>query len=359
MSAGQMTGSRSRVFLFPAIVLFAAISWLVFDGLRIKAQHAAKYALPADVSGPSLLEFLRQMDGAGNAPKSLLESSNMEPIYQAVVEAHDLLRPNLGSLTKSEQREAEYYYLAYSALAMTHGVTPCTDAAIKTLLQESRSFLFQATSFGTREREIMNRTINLLEATGRAEDETQFVDALLQHLNESPGLASETTTKSISTLSSIADRLNMMNQVLSLTSHTIDQKPFDIKDLRGKVVLIEFWGTRCIPCLQELPALKRIYQANRGRFEIVGICLTSEPARVENFIKDHDITWTQLCDDRAIGWECNQRLAEQFGIQGVPASLLVDPNGVVVKMGVRPLSPTKSLDLEECLRIALLNAETK
>lgn len=205
----------------------------------------------------------------------------------------------------------------------------------------------------------MNRIMNLLEATGRIENEIQFVDTLLKHLNESPGLASDANTKAVSTLTGIANRLNMMNKVLSLTSHTIDQKPFDIEDLRGKVVLIEFWGTRCIPCLQDLPALKRIYQTNLGRFEIVGICLTSEPARVENFVKEHDMTWTQLCDDRAIGWECNQRLAEQFGIQGVPASLLVDPNGVVVKLGVRPLSSNKSLDLEECLNAALLNWETK
>jgi thiol-disulfide isomerase/thioredoxin len=349
MSVGQMIGSRVRVLFFPTIVLFAAIGWLAFDGYRMKAKQAAKYALPADISGPSLLEFLRQMDGAGNAPKSILESSNMEPICKAVVVAYDALRPNIDSLTDSEQREAEYYYLAYSALAITHGVTPCTDAAIGTLLEESRSFLIQATSFGTREREIMNRIMNLLEATGRIEDELQFVDALLRHLDESPGLASESTTRAVSTLTSIANRLNMMNKVLSLTSHTIDQKPFDIQDLRGKAVLIEFWGTRCIPCLQELPALKRIYQSNRERFEIVGICLTSEPARVENFVEEHDMTWTQLCDDRAIGWECNQRLAEQFGVLGVPASLLVDPNGVVVKIGVRPLSANKFLDLEECL----------
>jgi thiol-disulfide isomerase/thioredoxin len=266
-----------------------------------------------------------------------------------VIEAYDVLRRDKSGLTANEQREAEYYNLAYSALAMTHGVTPCTDDGVGTLLAESRSYLLQATSFGTREREIMNRIMTLLDGTGRIEEEIQFVDFLLEHLTKSPQLASNTTSNVISTLRGVANRLNMLNKVVSLKSHTIDQKPFDLEELRGKVVLVEFWGTRCIPCLQELPALKRIYEANRERFEIVGICLTSEPARVENFVSQHDITWTQLCDDRAIGWECNQRLAEQFGILGVPASLLIDPNGVVVKMGVRPLSPNKSLDLEECL----------
>jgi thiol-disulfide isomerase/thioredoxin len=350
MSAWQRIESRVRVLFFPAIVLIAAIAWLTFDGLRMKADQAAKYALPTDTSGPSLLEFMRQMDGAGNAPKSLLESSNMEPICQAVVEAYDALRPSKDSLTDSEQREAEYYFLSYSALAMTHGFTPCTDAAIETLLIDTKSYLWRAATFGTREREIMNRTNTLLEGTGRIDQEAEFVDSLLEHLRQNPDLDSSPAKGSITHLERISNRLSMMNQVLSLTSHTIDQESFDLESLRGKVVLIEFWGTRCIPCLQDLPALKRIYKTNRDRFEIVGICLTSEPARVENYLEEHGIEWPQLCDDRTIGWECNQRLAERFGVLGVPASLLIDPNGVVVKMGVRPLSPNKSLDLEECLK---------
>ncbi len=357
MNAWQRIANNARMLLFPAIVMLVGIGWLTIDGLRMKAKQASKYALPSDTSGPSLLAFLRRMDGSGNAPKSILESSNMEPIYKAVTEAYDLLKQNTNGLTEQEQREADYYYLAYSSLAMTQGITPATESAVKALLASSNEYLFQSNSFGTREREIMSRMISLLEGLGRIDEEVKFVESLLGHLKQKPLSDSETTSRAVLTLESVANRLNMMNKVLVLKSTTIDKKPFDIERLRGKVVLVEFWGTRCAPCIQELPALKRIYQTHRDKFEIVGICLTSEPGRVENFIMEHDMTWTQLCDDRSIGWECNQRLAEEFGVLGVPASMLLDPNGTVVKIGVRPLSPNKTLDLEECLQAIYSNRE--
>lgn len=345
----KLTGRRMQMLLFPALMMLVVSGWLVLDGLRSKAKQAARYALPTDTSSPSLLEFLRRMDGSANAPGSLLESSNMGPICKAVAEAYTVLARNRDRLSEVQQREADYYYLAYSALAMTHGITPCTDASVDPLLAGSRSFLFRADSFGAREWEIMNRTLALLEATDRIAAEVRFVNELRDHIRNSPGLASGTATNALSSLERISGRLSMLGQVAELTSRTIDQQPFDIGSLRGKAVLIEFWGTRCIPCMRDIPALKRIYQSNRERFEIVGICLTSEPARIENFTAEHDLPWLQLCDDRSIGWECNQRLAEQFGVLGVPASLLIDPNGVVVKLGVRPLCANKALDLEECL----------
>ncbi|MCU0720856.1 MAG: hypothetical protein MUC83_14190 [Pirellula sp.] len=61
------------------------------------------------------------------------------------------------------------------------------------------------------------------------------------------------------------------------------------------------------------------------------------------------MNWIQLCDDRGAGWECNMRLAERFGVTGVPKTLLVDPQGRVVKFGVRPMVTNKALDLETCL----------
>ena len=112
MNAWQRIANNARMLLFPAIVMLVGIGWLTIDGLRMKAKQASKYALPSDTSGPSLLAFLRRMDGSGNAPKSILESSNMEPIYKAVTEAYDLLKQNTNGLTEQEQREADYYYLA-------------------------------------------------------------------------------------------------------------------------------------------------------------------------------------------------------------------------------------------------------
>lgn len=350
MSKWRINWRWMRFLVVLLIVVFSGIGWLVLDGLYIKAQQASKYALPVDTSGASLLEFLRRMDGSGNAPKNILESSNTEPICKAVLDGYQILCQNKDGLTDRELREADFYGQKYRALAMAQGFTPYTDAAMEDFLTSAHSYFQHATSFGAREQEIMNHAINLLEGTGRINQAVQFVESLKEHLNQSPELASDTTENVIKHLRRVADRLNLMNQELSLNSHTLDKKPFDLESLRGKAVLIEFWGTRCAPCIADFPALKRIYDANRERLEIVGICIMSEPARVENFIAEHDINWIQLCEDRGAGWECNLRLAERFGVTSVPRTLLIDPSGKVVKLGVRPLIQNKSLDLETCLQ---------
>ncbi|XZE20727.1 redoxin family protein [Pirellulaceae bacterium SH449] len=357
MSAVQRINFKINGLLIPTVILIAAVGWLTYDGLRIKSMQASKYAMPTDTSGPSILEFLRIMDGAGNAPKSIFESSNIESICKAVIEANGLLSHNQDGLTDSEQREAVYYYINYSALSIMHGFTACNDTTIESFLAITNSYLAKASSFGTREREIMNRTMTLLDGAGRIDDEILFVEGVIEQLTHRPELSSDSTTRTVTTLKNVLGRLRMVNNVVELSSSTLDQRPFNIRDLRGKVVLIEFWGTRCTACLQDLPALKRIYKKHRNRLEIVGICLTSEPARVQNYVTEHSLPWTQLCDDRTIGWECNQQLAEQFGVLSVPTTLLVDQDGVVVKLGVRPLANEEFFDLEECLNRLFSNQE--
>jgi len=239
--------------------------------------------------------------------------------------------------------------LKYGALSIAQGFTPDTDANMDELLTQVNSFLRLALNFGAREREIMNLSISLLEGTNRIDQTVVFVSELKNHLAENSELGLDGNRGTILHLKQVVDRLKLINQELSLESNTLDQKPFNVESLRGKAVLIEFWGTRCAPCIADLPALKRIYEANPDRLEIVGICLMSEPARIENFVAEHGLNWIQLCDDRGVGWECNLRLGERFGVTGVPKTLLIDPTGKVVRLGVRPMMSDKALDLEACL----------
>jgi thiol-disulfide isomerase/thioredoxin len=349
--------SRNRIRFLVTSVLVATIatSLMAINGLYVKSQQESKYALPSDTSGTALLEFLRRMDGSGNAPKSIFETSNAESICKAVSEGYRALVQSKDGLTERELREADFYHLKYGALSMAQGFTPATDTYWESFLSQVNSFLRLASTFGAREREIMSLTISLLEGTDRIDQTVLFVDALREHLvaNQELGAngdnAANGNNGTIVHLKQVSDRLKLRNQLLSLESSTLDQKSFNIESLRGKAVLIEFWGTRCAPCIADMPALKRIYNANRDRLEIVGICLTSEPARVENFVAEHGLNWIQLCDDRGAGWECNMRLAERFGVTGVPKTLLVDPQGRVVKFGVRPMVANKALDLETCL----------
>ena len=141
---------------------------------------------------------------------------------------------------------------------------------------------------------------------------------------------------------------------IQLQSNTLKGEPFDIQSLRGKVVLIEFWGTRCAPCIADQPVLKRIYREYRERgFEIVGICLHAEPERIRRFVDEHELPWVQLCHDKSTSIECNKPLTDRFGVEAVPTTLLIDKDGRVIAQGVRPLHSIQGQDLECFLKSRL------
>lgn len=97
-----------------------------------------------------------------------------------------------------------------------------------------------------------------------------------------------------------------------------------LKDLRGKVVLIDFWATWCGPCKKEMPNLKKIYEKYaRDGFEIIGISLDDNEKLVDGFIKDHTLAWPQVCGKVSVDF------ADKWGIDAIPAMFVIDRKGKV------------------------------
>lgn len=101
---------------------------------------------------------------------------------------------------------------------------------------------------------------------------------------------------------------------------------------KGKYVLIDFWASWCGPCRKEMPAVKAAYEkfASKG-FEIVGISLDSSQSAWEKGTADLGITWPQMSDLK--GWKCEG--AALYGVNSIPATLLVDPNGIIIGKNLR------------------------
>ena len=72
----------------------------------------------------------------------------------------------------------------------------------------------------------------------------------------------------------------------------ITGQQFSLSDLRGKVVLIDFWATWCGPCVRELPNVKRAYSKYKARgFEIVSVSLDTDKQRFRRFVREKRMSW--------------------------------------------------------------------
>lgn len=121
--------------------------------------------------------------------------------------------------------------------------------------------------------------------------------------------------------------MTLRDEPLDLSFTAVDGRKVDMKDLRGKVVLLDFWATWCPPCVEDAPALVAAYDKFHGRgFEIVGISLDTNKTALETFTEGHGMPWPQFFDGK--GWD--NELAQRFNIQAVPTMWLFDREGKLV-----------------------------
>jgi thiol-disulfide isomerase/thioredoxin len=105
---------------------------------------------------------------------------------------------------------------------------------------------------------------------------------------------------------------------------------FRLSEHRGKVVLINFWATWCPPCREEMPSMQRLYATNKdGGFTLVAVALDSSPAPVGPYLKQTGLTFPVALDPR-------MELAHSYGVRALPASFIVDPQGIMVAMALGP-----------------------
>jgi peroxiredoxin len=122
-------------------------------------------------------------------------------------------------------------------------------------------------------------------------------------------------------------------------------KSQSLSQYRGKIVLVNFWATWCKPCTTEMPAMHKIYDKLRDKgFVVLAVNELEDDAKVREHIKRYGHTFPVLMDR-------DNKVADQFGVFGLPVSVFIDEKGVIqeyIKGGL--LAEQKIQEVLDCFR---------
>ena len=112
---------------------------------------------------------------------------------------------------------------------------------------------------------------------------------------------------------------------------TLAGKPFDLKALRGDVVVVNVWASWCAPCRQEHPLLMEL--AKDPGIRLVGINYKDNPENARRFLGALGNPFA------AVGADPNGRAAIDWGVYGVPETFVIGPDGTIRHKQIGPLTP--------------------
>ena len=113
---------------------------------------------------------------------------------------------------------------------------------------------------------------------------------------------------------------------IALASTLNSAAKLTLADLRGKVVLLEFWATWCPPCRASIPHLQKLHDAYAKRGLVI-LSVTNEDAEtVKKFVAEHKMTFP-------VGTDLDDKTVTTYGVQSIPTAFLIDTAGKIIWQG--------------------------
>ncbi len=125
-------------------------------------------------------------------------------------------------------------------------------------------------------------------------------------------------------------------------ARTWDKSSLELNTLKGRLILLDFWGSWCAPCRKEHPELVKLYEEfsnkefkNASSFEIISIAIESDSIAWQKAIQKDNLKWPyQVMELTKDLNKVSVPVAQTFGVKQVPARFLIDEKGIII--GINP-----------------------
>ncbi|MEO0416117.1 MAG: TlpA disulfide reductase family protein [Verrucomicrobiota bacterium] len=177
--------------------------------------------------------------------------------------------------------------------------------------------------------EIVEPHVAISAQTGQKEKSQKFIEQVRGDVKTHPAFGQIDQI-----LDQIAGPLFLPSagDTMEISFTSTEGKDIDLAEMKGKVILVDFWATWCGPCVQEMPNIIAAYDKHKADgFEVIGISLDDSKDKLDAFVSENGMTWPQYFDGK--GWQ--NELVQRFGITGIPATFLIGKDGKVVASNLR------------------------
>ncbi len=111
-----------------------------------------------------------------------------------------------------------------------------------------------------------------------------------------------------------------------------DDKKIELSQLYGKKpIYLNFWATWCPPCVREMPFMNELYPQYKDKLDFVVVSVDSKRSQLDEFVKKTGYNFPIYTTD-------NESAGKAFGLQGIPTSVLITPDGKIAKIHIGSMS---------------------